>query len=81
MPKVVRLPHLDLWRFRVSSLTRPGVWYEVVIEPQQPDDPFLCSCPRFTLNTHHHGEACHHVAAAVRWVQQNARPLAEGRAP
>ncbi len=62
-PAVRRLPSNGCHRLSVASRTGPDR-YEVLIDDQTPEG-YDCTCPRFTVNTHHHGRPCHHIRAAL----------------
>ncbi len=72
VPALIRLDPPDLWRFSVASRSEWGRRYVVLVEFQQPDDPILCDCPRFTKNQHHYGGLCHHVKAVLKYLKRLA---------
>ncbi len=57
-------------QFEVSSRSRIGVVHYVDLEGDG-EKKYRCSCERFTLSQHHHGEICPHIEAAVEWVLKN----------
>lgn len=71
-PVVRRLPGRDVDRFSVASRTGPAR-YEVLIDAQV-EEGYSCTCDRFTRNTHYHGQACHHIKSALRFMLSHDNP-------
>lgn len=54
--------------FLVSSRSRKGLDHVADLEPNEYGDAPACSCEKNRLR----GEPCHHLKAAVAYVQQEA---------
>lgn len=63
---VIPLRARDIWRFSVASHST-RIRYEVVIDLDD-DEGFICECPRFVKNPHHHGRVCGHVRDVIAFL-------------
>lgn len=67
--KVQPIGHLH---FKVSSRSRKGVEHLVDLAPQD-GKPYWCSCEKFTMHPAHFSKPCHHLEAALAFLQRQLK--------